>query len=337
MTNPNTILTPDQFAARFSPVRPALQLDPRTISLANDSSQFCAGDVLAREAQRVYESGLQDLTPLPDHTDEQCAYLAERAVEWCALVQEAYTDIIRRRASWVPWTVAGPSNYNARKNNAKADAQMNAAEQWREKFARFRENTARRLYELLPLADQIARYRSGADDSPISADDPHAVEKLAARLEYLKEQHAQNILLNKHYRKHGTMQNAPGLSAEQAARLDARLAALPECMRCVGFPANETANIRRLEQRLSDLIKAREAASAQPDNAARSFDGFSIVEDAASNRIRILFDDKPDDDARSLLKSHGFRWSPSACAWQRQLNENGRRAADHVAAVLASR
>lgn len=44
-------------------------------------------------------------------------------------------------------------------------------------------------------------------------------------------------------------------------------------------------------------------------------------------RVQLIFDGKPDDDTRALLKSYGFRWSPRNAAWQRQLTENGRRAA----------
>ena len=33
--------------------------------------------------------------------------------------------------------------------------------------------------------------------------------------------------------------------------------------------------------------------------------------------VRITFPGKPDERVRSLLKSHGFRWSPSAGCWWR--------------------
>lgn len=46
----------------------------------------------------------------------------------------------------------------------------------------------------------------------------------------------------------------------------------------------------------------------------------------AENRLQIIFDDKPDADMRSELKSEGFRWAPSQGAWQRQLTDNAFRA-----------
>ena len=48
------------------------------------------------------------------------------------------------------------------------------------------------------------------------------------------------------------------------------------------------------------------------------------------NRLQVFFDEKPDDDTRTALKSHGFLWSPNAGAWQRQLNNNALYAAKHL-------
>lgn len=303
---------------------PALELDARTIAAANDASQYEAGRVLAEEAAAVYTNGLQDLTPAAEWNEAQRAYALRRADEWRDLVQKAYNDIIRRRASWMPWTVCGPARYNSRRNSARADAQMAASQEWREKMERFRANTVRTLRGLVDTAQIVEEYRRGLCSDPISSDDPAAVEKLTARIEWLKEEHAAHLVQNRHYRKHGTMQGAPGIDGLQAARLDAKLAALPECMRVVGFPSNETATIRRLEQRLQQITKEREA---QKNNAAApvQFEGLTIKECPEDNRLRLYFDEKPAAETRETLKRSGFRWSPSAGAWQRQLTEAARR------------
>lgn len=51
------------------------------------------------------------------------------------------------------------------------------------------------------------------------------------------------------------------------------------------------------------------------------------------NRLQIFFDHKPEEDVRSELKANGFRWAPSAGAWQRQLNDNAIRAADWLPCI----
>ena len=77
--------------------------------------------------------------------------------------------------------------------------------------------------------------------------------------------------------------------------------------------------------RLPELVKQciteqEETANSEPKVYA--FDGFKIVKDFADNRLRILFDEKPAADVRDKMKHNGFRWSPSAGAWQRQLTHN---------------
>ena len=52
------------------------------------------------------------------------------------------------------------------------------------------------------------------------------------------------------------------------------------------------------------------------------------------NRLQILFEEKPDAATREELKSNGFRWSPKAEAWQRQLTDNAYRSADYIKAIL---
>ena len=47
-----------------------------------------------------------------------------------------------------------------------------------------------------------------------------------------------------------------------------------------------------------------------------------IRQDQEDNRIRLFFPNKPNEEQRQRLKKQGFRWSPRAGAWQRQLTDN---------------
>ena len=62
--------------------------------------------------------------------------------------------------------------------------------------------------------------------------------------------------------------------------------------------------------------------------------GFVLKENAVINRIQFIFEEKPDEDTRKLLKSKAFRWAPSKCAWQRKLTDNARTAARQIAETL---
>lgn len=50
----------------------------------------------------------------------------------------------------------------------------------------------------------------------------------------------------------------------------------------------------------------------------------------SEERVRFLFDDKPDRDTISLLKSESFKWSPSNSAWQRQITPACKRAVARI-------
>ena len=49
--------------------------------------------------------------------------------------------------------------------------------------------------------------------------------------------------------------------------------------------------------------------------------------------MQIFFDEKPDAATREELKSNGFRWSPKAEAWQRQLTDNAYYSANYIKAI----
>ena len=91
---------------------------------------------------------------------------------------------------------------------------------------------------------------------------------------------------------------------------------------------NNNANIRRIKQRIVEL----DASQAQ-EPAEYEINGVRVVENVDDNRLQILFDGKPPAEVRQRLKSNGFRWSPYAGAWQRQLNNGARYAAQRALAT----
>ena len=300
-----------------------LNLNRDSIERANSASQFNAGDVLAREAERVYAEGLEKMA-LDDAklNDQQRAILERRRDEWRGLVEKAYNDMIARRASWVPWTVSGPANYPARKMNARADRAMQAGQEWSEKMDRFVDNTRDMLRDAIPQDEMLAQYRSGKRRDPISADDPLAVEKLTARLEGMRERHETRKQRNAWWRKHGTMKGCPGLSAESAVQMDAALAADPlyKVPYAPYTMQNANAEIKRVAERLQTIQAQRQQAAALPDGKAdEEHGGFTVERRPGEGRVNIAFDGKPEADARDILKGNGFHWSPRAKVWTRKL------------------
>ena len=304
-----------------------LNLNQSSIASANNASQFNAGDTLAREAEAVYCKGLDQMrSPFAGIilNDDQAAILDRRAAEWKDLVEKAYNDIIARRASWMPWTVCGPARYNAARNNARADAQAAAERDWSDKMDRFVENTRDMIRNAIPRDQMLAEYRSGKRKDPIAGDDPDALDKLTARLEGMRERHEQKKKANAWWRKHGTMVGCPDVTPDEARKIDAGMNDNSFGRRSQPFTwslTNENAEIKRIEDRIKTISRQRDAG-----DEVFTYDGFTIEQNAADGRINILFDSKPEEAAREILKRNGFHWSPRAQMWTRQLTDNARRA-----------
>ena len=75
-----------------------------------------------------------------------------------------------------------------------------------------------------------------------------------------------------------------------------------------------TENTRRAHQTLSQLI-------------ADFYQKYGT--DYADERYRFIFDGKPEQEVIALMKSNGFKWSPSNKAWQRQITGNASFAIKH--------
>ena len=95
--------------------------------------------------------------------------------------------------------------------------------------------------------------------------------------------------------------------------------------------SSNNATIKSVAARLEKL---RAEKNAVPVEEIDEDAGFSYVENTDMMRIQFIFDGKPDEETRGILKGNGFRWAPSQGAWQRQLTDNGRRAAENVKTVL---
>lgn len=208
--------------------------------------------------------------------------------------------------------IAGPSNFPVRakeKQNAASDRNM-------EEFQ-----------YIQGLLDKIRSTGMGG----ISADDPQAVSKLEKKLEKLEASQELMKAVNAYYRKHGTLDGCPHLTERGIENLKADMAS--------GWHyekkpfqswqlSNNNAEIRRLKGRIEELTRQKEAAYV-----GWEFDGGTVEINRVANRLQIFFEGKPDAAVRDELKSNGFRWSPKAGAWQRQLNDTTIRVADRIKCI----
>ena len=86
---------------------------------------------------------------------------------------------------------------------------------------------------------------------------------------------------------------------------------------------NTNAEIKRLKSRLEKLQKAKEEGTTETTTAdTEGNELFTVVKNTEIMRLQLIFDGKPEEEVRNILKKNGFRWSPHYGAWQRQLTDN---------------
>lgn len=251
---------------------------------------------------------------------------------------EKYTDETNRNeASYPSWFISGPARYNTKKNEALM-------------------SRSRALYE--NNADRInpddnvylKKIKSILTNASIKSNDNAATAKLQDKYDKLKAELENGKAMNAYFRKNKTLVGFPGIS-EQSAKAFDRANASGDYFSRQPFMSyrlqNGNAELHRIQARIDTLNKAKaqaEAAKANPQAAAEAtaakypkVDGVEVQENAEEMRVQLRFPGKPDEQTRSLLKSHGFRWSPTQGAWQRQLNGNGTYAARQVMNTLANK
>ena len=180
--------------------------------------------------------------------------------------------------------IAGGSNFPVRQKEKQVAAEESNYREWK---------------EIQGLLDKIRSTGMGG----ISADDPNAIEKLEAKLTALQKSQETMKAVNAYYRKYKTLDGCPDLKPEQIERLKENLS---QSIYEKPFPSyslsNNNAEIRRLKQRIESLKHHQEI-----DYPGWEFEGGKVVANKEANRLQVLFDEKPDADIRSELKSSGFR------------------------------
>ena len=208
--------------------------------------------------------------------------------------------------------IAGGSNFPVRQKEKQNAARDRNWGEWQ---------------EIQGLLDKIRSTGMGG----ISADDPQAVVKLEKKLEKLEKTQEIMKAVNAYYRKYKTLDGCPHLSPENLEKLKAGMSSswhLEDKPYPTWALSNNSAEIRRVKARIKDLSQKQETGFA-----GWEFEGGRVEANTDANRLQIFFDGKPDEATRTQLKESGFRWSPKAGAWQRQLTDNAYYSANYIKAI----
>lgn len=82
------------------------------------------------------------------------------------------------------------------------------------------------------------------------------------------------------------------------------------------------------------ILKPVDRRKTDKENVTHKFKGFEVVENHDEDRLQLIFNGKPDESTRTMLKSNGFKWSPRFGAWQRQFTDNASRAFNRIKDAL---
>jgi len=166
-------------------------------------------------------------------------------------------------------------------------------------------------------------------NNAISASDPQAVEKLTDKLQKCRDSQEFMKGVNAHWRKTGACTYAPGITFDQAAKLDAKIADPKYPWDNTPFSDYELKNnyqeIRRLEKRIKEITRNKEVGFS-----GWEFDGGRADANTEINRLQLFFNERPSRERHNALRSHGFVYSHANSAYQRRLNSNAIYAAESL-------
>ena len=223
--------------------------------------------------------------------------------------ERLFDNWLNAKSNCISSMIAGGSNFPVARANKANERERNHGEA----YFKFFES----------LENKKSREERG--EVIIKASDDDAVEKLQAKIDALELVQSQMKAFNK-ISLSKKLSNQEKLDQVKALNITSEVLRYTENG---GFPSykltNNNAKIKNAKARL-ESIKLNKSL----DVADKIYDGFRVVHNTDIQRIQFVFDDKPNADIISLLKSKSFRWSPREKAWQRQMTANTKSAVEKI-------
>lgn len=272
-------------------------IDEIAAKLGHESYSF--SDYKAGSATAEYNAAVAAVRTAADEVQERIPeeYRGEldKLVNRYAVKLADWTNRKNRAdASCPSWFITDAANYPHRKH----EKQMLRLDKL---FKEYDKITA--------LEERIKNFAYECAHRPIKSGDSNALEKLRAKVDELTALQSQMKQENAAARRRGEPAPYGAYSL-----------------------GNNRQNLKRYANRLAALERVKAALqTVSPDITG---EGFQVVRNTDIMRLQILFDSKPNERTRSLLKANGFKWAPSQMAWQRQLTANAERAVRTVAKAI---
>lgn len=289
-------------------------LDKNLIKSVNGKSHFNLGEGMEKRAKNSLRLFDENFPLTEDLSEKQKEYLALEKVRYEKFIIDLYNTALLKRSRWMPVVVCGPANYNHKQQERYADNYMEFMASVHGRINSRLETIEKRLKRLTPIDKQVEDIKRTGDCNPISSDDPNALEKLNAKLEHYEKIHKMMVDANAYKRKHKTLIGfTGGLTEENCKRLSEIDG--PPFARFQLQNSNQT--IKQIKNRIETINNLNSL-----ENKEYSKSWGKVVFNYELKRVQFLFDEKPGEEVRNLLKSRAFRWSPKNNAWQRILSND---------------
>ena len=259
-----------------------------------------------------YRASVDAIEQIVNEKKAQFPDKAEQLDKWFDQYSKNLAQYINRDnqigAQYPSVMISGSGNYNIKKHNKQMAS-------WGKNYQFYEDKVA-------AIESKIKNLGSSGTEV-IRGDEEDALEKLEAKVEYMKYWHQVMVEANKYYRKNKTLDGFEGAEPDEIERVKKALADMKQIgIHDVPYPqyklTNDNQNIKRLEDRISELKSLKENSAPEEVN-----DIYKLWTDKQDMRIRISFEiGKPDQEIIDLLKGKSFKWSRSNGVWQRQLTKN---------------
>lgn len=282
----------------------------KEMSSFNDYKANSATDDYNAEVKRIMQKA-ECIKEIKPERSEEIDRLVTRYVSLYASYINKSNEISCRCPSVM---ICGPANFPVKKQE--------------QQFAAYGKNFEK-LDQLKAIEYKIDRIKYNKE--VIKSGDCDAIEKLQDKLQKLTG--SQNYMknANAYYRKHKTLKGYANITDDNAENLDKEILTTWYKTPFASFHlTNNNAKIKATKERIEHLTKIKETVAEEVKAETTKNEPFTIVRNADLVRLQLLFDEKPDEETRNLLKRNGFKWAPSQSAWQRLLNNNSEYALKQV-------
>ncbi len=261
-----------------------------------------------RRAESEMAGWAQDMQNDYDHvmkyatTDEQRQELDAKFAEYRSALLRRKLAMLASHSNIFSSMIAGPSNFPVRMMEKRNRAYDNKVKDYLE----FREKALSRMCNTFAEPVGIRTGEAGAVDALQAK-----IDKAEALQEHMK-------LVNKIIRKHIKAEPVAKVAALMEAGIteaEAWSAIKPNVWGNSGFEryelTNNNANLKRMKEQQA---KAKKLAAT--DTSEKQIGEVKIVDNLEADRLQMFFPDRTPRPIYDMLKSHGFRWTPSIGCFQ---------------------